>query len=194
MAPQESACHCSGVLIILTLAVLCSGVPAVRADHHMRDPSLVIYLFEQLFDVPGTNATDIIAAPPGGVFSTVKWGYLGVAEFPVRASMDPTAPVIGNSPAFFVPERNEPMLNLFLLKLITLDTERYKGTLFAVGDFRTAELQKSGVELAVSGGTGSFRDATGYIAVTVARSAEDHVTYKYSVYLSTCKLTPLMFD
>ncbi|KAL2622084.1 hypothetical protein R1flu_002289 [Riccia fluitans] len=189
MVTQKSASYASPIVLILAFALLCS-LSTVRSDRE-RDPSLVIYLFEQFFDVPGANSTDIIAVPPGGSLASATFGYLGVAEFPVRASSDPTAPVIGKSPGFFFP--NKEPLNLSIFKLITLDTEQYKGTLFSASDFKVLRNLTSETELTVSGGTGSFRDASGYITVTAVDIGPDHATYKYAVYLSTCRRTPLMF-
>ncbi|KAL3691982.1 hypothetical protein R1sor_005633 [Riccia sorocarpa] len=165
------------VALFLTLGLLCTVIraPAVRADKQW-DPSLVIYLFEQFFDVPGANSTDLIVAPPGG---TLSWGSLGVADFPVRLSADPSAPVIGNSPAVFYAKKGPGLPGLGIYKLITLETPKYKGTIFSAGDFTNPTGDPSWEEeFTVSGGTGSFRGAGGYIRVTLVDSAKDKATYK----------------
>ncbi|KAL3691980.1 hypothetical protein R1sor_005631 [Riccia sorocarpa] len=174
--------------------LLCTVIraPTVKADKQW-DPSLVIYLFEQFFDVPGANSTDLLVSPLGGTFSNATWGTLGVAEFPIRLSADPSAPVIGNSPALFFFNKG-PTSSIY--KLITLETPKYKGTIFAVTEFQSSNPADPSLEaeFTVSGGTGSFRGSSGYIRVTAADVGEDHVTYKYEVYLSTCVRTPLMFQ
>ncbi|KAL2622184.1 hypothetical protein R1flu_002389 [Riccia fluitans] len=120
-------------------------------------------------------------------------GNLAVAEMPLRASADPADPIIGNSPAIFFPQKKS--LHFTVFKMFTLSTELYKGTVFASSDFDFNVLTDfvSEVYFVVGGGTESFRDVSGYIALTLVNSTSVSKVYKNDVYLSTCVRTPLSF-
>ncbi|KAL2622182.1 hypothetical protein R1flu_002387 [Riccia fluitans] len=183
--------HSAVGMLLPIFLLLCSlsGFPSVRCD----DPSFTVYMFEQFVTVDGTNATNIIASPSDGDVTAMVWGNLAVAEMPVRASADPADPIIGNSPALFFPQKKS--LHFTVFKMVTLSTELYKGTLFVSSDFDFNVLTDfvSEVYFVVGGGTGSFRDVSGYIAVTLVNSTSVSRVYKYDAYLSTCVRTSVTF-
>ncbi|KAL3691891.1 hypothetical protein R1sor_005542 [Riccia sorocarpa] len=183
-----------GTGMLLPLVLLCSLSGAVRTVRGTGVPSFTCYMFEQFYDVNGTDATNIVATPPGLDVLAMVWGDIGVSEMPIRATPDPADPVIGNSSSVFLPQKTP--LHFTVFKLITLSTDLYNGTIAVFSDLNMKKILDlvSTVDMPVGGGTGSFQNAVGYLTVSVVKGDAFSNLYKYDAYLSIPELTPLEFN
>ncbi|KAG6544303.1 hypothetical protein Mapa_014306 [Marchantia paleacea] len=184
----------STVVLLLTFSVTscASKVRMVRADKSSTEPTLVFYALEQYYNVTGSEYTNILSAREGSDILAMNFGDLALTEQVLRTGPSLSDPAIGISPAFYY--KNKKERSYTILKLITLNTEKYNGTFVTSCVFQSLNDFTSSNEFAVSGGTGSFRDVGGYATVALVSRADDHKWYKYEVFLTTCKRYRLSFS
>lgn len=184
MTSKSSIAAAQRVVFFLCFLPLCLSVaPSVAAEGEWEGDGkleeLTLYVHEDR--QPGPTATLITVLTTSGNLSQVGFGSIQIFSNTLRAGPDSTSELIGVEPGFVTIGTQ----NVFISYVFTLSTPTYNGTISVQGQFGFNVWPR---ELAVVGGTGAFRFASGYDLSYIVDDSNlaDYVTV-HKIYLRYVK-------
>ncbi|CAM6108103.1 unnamed protein product [Calypogeia fissa] len=171
MASRSRVAGAQQVLLLLCF------LPSLLSSHgaQAKVEELTLYVHEDR--VPGPSATLITVLTTSGNLSEVGFGTIQVFSNTLREGAESTSASMGVEPGFVTIGTQ----NVFISYAFTLNTPIYNGTICVQGQFAFNAWPR---ELAVVGGTGSFRFANGYDVSSIVDESDlgDYVTV-HNIYL-----------
>ncbi|XP_042404594.1 dirigent protein 2-like [Zingiber officinale] len=165
------------VFLLLFFTSLCTAQSGTDGYLHLR-----FYNHERVLG-SGPNATVVYAVERRGSTSGAGFGNLIVYDNLLRQGVEPDSPIVGRNQGMGVGSSVAENSGLTILQLVFTAGE-YNGSSIAVqGLFPVAPLQTL-FERAITGGTGRFRNARGYLWTREVRSTNTTLTGRLDAYIT----------
>ncbi|XP_042400819.1 dirigent protein 22-like [Zingiber officinale] len=169
----------SFLLLFTILAAAAAATIAARPDGYMH---LRFYNHERILG-SGPNATVVYAVERRGSTSGAGFGNIIVYDNLLRLGVETDSPIIGRNQGMGVGSSLAENSGLTNCQLV-FTAGKYNGSSLAVqGLFPVAPLETV-FERAITGGTGRFRLARGYLLTTEVRSTSTTLTGQLDAYIT----------
>ncbi|XP_042404045.1 dirigent protein 22-like [Zingiber officinale] len=179
MASSPSSSSSSSFLLLFAFLAAAAVAAAASPDGYMH---LRFYNHERILG-SGPNATVVYAVERRGSTSGAGFGNIIVYDNLLRLGVETDSPIIGRNQGMGVGSSLAENSGLTNCQLV-FTAGKYNGSSLAVqGLFPVAPLETV-FERAITGGTGRFRLARGYLLTTEVRSTSTTLTGQLDAYIT----------
>ncbi|CAN6282444.1 unnamed protein product [Urochloa humidicola] len=166
------------VLFIVSLMAVALAMAAAAAPIHLH------FFMHDITGGPDQTAVQVVKGP-GQANPSMPGSHLGdttVFDDALTETADATSRLVGRAQGTYtLASLTESVLSVFMTVVLTGGDGAYNGSTLAVAG--RDDIAASVRELAVVGGTGAFRGATGYVLWRTAKlESQDHMVLELDVY------------
>lgn len=175
------------ITCLLILMVVKSAAAQVQCSCKLKQV-IKYYVHDNLLQKEGNNTAYIIAGPGGNVTHLQQGSLVAINDL-ITEGPDPQSKKLGNAQGVYLISTFFPEFPHIHQQFTSVFTEKYNGTISYQGDDGNLFLPER--EIAVVGGTGEFRSASGYCLIRTVKQTND---WSYILEFETHLSLPTVTD